>query len=75
MINELTLHQKNHASLKELELNNTLITNSSELSNTFDVHFSTTGPNLATEVSPVTVDSSYANYIVVKGQQVLFQSN
>ena len=35
-------------------------------------HFSITGPNLANEVSPVTDDSSHANYIVGSDNRFCF---
>ena len=64
MINELMSHQKNDASVKELKLNENLLTNSHELSNAFNDHFSTIGTKLANEVPLVTDGSSYADYIV-----------
>ena len=42
-INELTSRRKSNETVKELKLNNAVIKNSSELSNTFNDHFSTIG--------------------------------
>ncbi|CAH3140907.1 unnamed protein product, partial [Porites evermanni] len=64
LINELTSRQKNNASVKELKLNENSVTNSHELSNAFNDHFSTIGTKLANEVPLVTDGSSYADYIV-----------
>ena len=55
LINQLTSRKKNNASVKELKLNENSITNSHELSNAFNDHFSTTGTKLANEVPLVTV--------------------
>jgi len=64
LINELTFHQKNNASVKEWKLNENSVTNSHEVSNAFNDHFSTIGTKLANEVPLVTNGSSYADYIV-----------
>ena len=50
-INELTSRRTNNTTVKELKLNGSLISNSSELSNVFDDHVSTTGLHLANEVT------------------------
>ena len=47
LINQLTSRKKNNASVKELKLNENSITNSHELSNAFNNHFSTTETKLA----------------------------
>ena len=47
LINELTSRQKNNASVKELKLNENSVTNSHELSNAFNDHFSAIGTKLA----------------------------
>ena len=54
LINELTSRQKNNASVKEIKLNENSVTNSHELSNAFNDHFSTIGTKLANEVLLVT---------------------
>ena len=61
MINELTSRQKNNASVKELRLDENSVTNSHELSNAFNDHFSTIGTKLVNEVPLVTDDSSNAD--------------
>ena len=43
-------HQQ--TTFKELKLNGSIISNSSELSNAFIDHFSTIGPRLANEIPP-----------------------
>ena len=72
LINELTSRQKNNASVKELKLNENSVTNSHELSNAFNDHFSTTGTKLANEVPLVTDGSSYADYIVSSDNKFIF---
>ena len=72
LINELTSRQKNNASVKELKLNENSVTNSHELSNAFNDHFSTTGTKVANEVSLVTDGSSYADYIVSSNNKFFF---
>ncbi|CAH3173115.1 unnamed protein product, partial [Porites lobata] len=47
LINQLTSRKKNNASVKELKLNGNSITNSHELSNAFNDHFSANGTKLA----------------------------
>ena len=51
-INELTSRRTNNTTVKELKLNGSIISNSSELSNSFNDQFSTTGPRLANEIPP-----------------------
>ena len=72
LINQLTSRKKNNASVKELKLNENSITNSHELSNAFNDHFSTTGTKLANEVPLVTDGSSYADYIVSSDNKFIF---
>ena len=72
LINQLTSRKKNNASVKELKLNGNSITNSHELSNAFNDHFSTTGTKLANEVPLVTDGSSYADYIVSSNNKFIF---
>ena len=72
MINELTSRQKNNASVKELRLDENSVTNSHELSNAFNDHFSTIGSKLANEVPLVTDGSSYADYIVSSNNKFVF---
>ena len=72
LINELTSRQKNNASVKELKLNDNSVTNSHELSNAFNDHFSTIGTKLANEVPLVTDGSSYADYIVSSDNKFIF---
>ena len=62
-----TCRRTNSTTVKELKLNGSIISNSSELSNAFTDHFSTTGPCLANEVSPNdnNDDLSYINNINV----------
>ena len=72
LINQLMSRKKNDASVKELKLNENSITNSHELSNAFNDHFSTTGTKLANEVPLVTDGSSYADYIVSSDNKFIF---
>ena len=51
-IKELTSRRTNNKPVKELRLNGSIISNSSELSNAFNDHFSTIGPRLANEILP-----------------------
>ena len=60
--NELTSRPVNNTTVKELKLNDAVISNSSELSNAFNDHFSTVGPRLANEIPPIANNnSSYTN--------------
>ena len=72
MINELMSHQKNDASVKELKLNENLLTNSHKLCSAFNDHFSAIGTKLANEVPLVTDGSSYADYIVSSKNKFFF---
>ena len=51
-INELTFRRTNNTTVKELKLNGSIISNSSELSHAFNDYFSTVGPRLANEIPP-----------------------
>ena len=51
-IKELTSRRTNNKPVKELRLNGSIISNSSELSNAFNDHFSTIEPRLANEILP-----------------------
>ena len=64
-INELTSRRKSNDTVKELKVNDVVINNSSEISDTFNDHFSTIGPRLANEIPPIgqNDDSSYTNFI------------
>ena len=65
--NELTSGVENNTRVTELKLNDAVISNLSELSNAFNDHFSTIGPRLGKENSPIAYNnSSYINYINVK---------
>ena len=69
-IYELTSRRINNTTVKELKLNDAIISNSSELSTVFNGHFSTIGPRLADEI-PLTAnnDSSYINNIDVNSNK------
>ena len=72
MISELTSRQKNSASVKELKLNDNSVTNSHELSNAFNDHYSAIGTKLANEVPLVTDGSNYADYVVSSSNKFFF---
>ena len=55
-----------------LKLNANSVTNSHELSNAFNDHFSTIGTKLANEVPLVTDGSRYADYIVSSDNKFIF---
>ena len=64
--NELTSGVVNNTRVTELKLNDAVISNLSELPNAFNDHFSTIGPRLGKENSPIANNnSSYINYINV----------
>ena len=75
-INELTSRRTNNTTVKELKLNGSIISNSSELSNAFNGHFSTIGPRLANEIPPNdnNNDLSYINNINVNHNKSSFSS-
>ena len=62
--------------MKELKLNGFIISNSSELSNAFNDHFSTIGSRLANEIPPndSNSDLSYINNINVNHNNFSFSS-
>ena len=73
--NELTSRRVNNKMVKELKLNDAVISNSSELSNTFNDNFSTVGPRLANEIPPIANNnSSYTNNINVHNNKFSFFS-
>ena len=51
-INKLTSRRTKNTTVKELKLNGSITSNSRELSNAFNDHFSTIGRLLANEISP-----------------------
>ena len=75
-INELTSRRTNSTTVKELKSNGSIISNSSELSNAFNDHFSTIGPRLANEIPPNdnNNDLSYINNINVNYDKFSFSS-
>ena len=75
-INELTSRRTNNTTVKELKLNGSIISNSSELSNSFNDQFSTTGPRLANEIPPNDNDNDlrYVNNINVNHNNFSFSS-
>ena len=61
--------------MKELKLNDAVISNPSELSNAFNDHFSTIGPRLANEIPSIANNnSSYINNINVNNNKFSFSS-
>ena len=72
LINDLASRPKNSVSVKELKLNEIPVTNSHELSNAFNDHFSTIGTKLANEVPLVTDGSNYADDIVSSNNKFFF---
>ena len=73
-INELTSRRTNNTTVKELKLNSSIISNSSELSSAFNDHFSTVGPRLAIEIPPNdnNNDLSHINNINVNNNRFSF---
>ena len=76
-INELTSRRTNITTLKELKLNASIISNSSELSNAFNDHFSAIGSRLANEIPPNdnNNDFSYINNTDVNNNNFRSSSN
>ena len=74
--NELTSRRTNNTTVKEFKSNGSIISNSSELSNAFNDHFSTTGPRPANEIPPNdnNNDLSYINNINVNHNKFSFSS-
>ena len=66
------LLRKSALTNQSLKLNENSVTNSHELSNAFNDHFSTIGTKLANEVPLVTDGSSYADYIVSSDNKFIF---
>ena len=63
----------NNTTVKELKWNDAIVSNSSELSNAFNDHFSTIGPRLANEIPPTAnIDSSYVNNINANNNKFSF---
>ena len=63
VINELTSRKTKNSTIKEVKLGDDhSITNSFELSETFNSHFATIGPNLANSI-PIRNDLSHLNYL------------
>ena len=75
-IDDLTSRRTNNTTVKELKLNGSIISNSSELSNAFNDHFSTIAPRLANEIPPndKSYDLSYINNINVNQNKFSFSS-
>ena len=75
MANHTSRHT-NSTTVKELKLDVSIISNSSELSNAFNDHFSTTGPRPANEIPPNdnNNDLSYINNINVNHNKFSFSS-
>ena len=75
-INELTSRRTNNTTVKELKLNGSIISKSSELSNAFNDHFLTIRPRLANEIPPNdnNNDFSYTNNINVNHNKFRFCS-
>ena len=73
--NELTSRRVNNTTVKELKLNDAVISNPSELSNAFNDHFSTIGLRLANEIPPIANNNSnYINNINVNNNKFSFSS-
>jgi len=74
-INELTSRRKSNETVKELKVNDVLINNSSELSDTFNDHFSTIGSRLANEIIPIgqNEDLNYTNFITCNNNTFHFR--
>ena len=71
--NELTSRRVNNTTVKELKLNDAVISNPNELSNAFNDHFSTVGPRLANEIPSIANNNlSYINYINVNNNKFSF---
>ena len=73
-INELTSRRTKNTTVKELKLNGSIISNSSELSNAFNDNFSTIGPRLANEIptSDNNNDLIYISNINVNNNKLVF---
>ena len=75
-INEFTSRRTNSTMVKEFKLKGSIISNSSELSNAFNDHFSTIGPRPANEIPPNDSNNylSYINNINVNYNKFSFSS-
>ena len=76
-IKDLTSRRTNNTTLRELKLNGSIISNSSELSNAFNDHFSAIGSRLANEIPPNdnNNDFSYINNTDVNNNNFRSSSN
>ena len=75
IFNELTSRRVNNTTVKELKLNYAVISNSGELSNAFNDHFSAVGPRLGNEIPTIANNnSSYTNNINVNNNKFSFSS-
>ena len=63
IIHDLTSRKAVNLSIREINLNGTSVSESSDLSNAFNDHFSSIGPKLANDIT-LTIDSSSALLIV-----------
>ena len=73
---ELTSRRVNNTTVKELKLNDAVIANPSELSNSFNDHFSTIGLKRTNEIPPIANNnSSYINNINVNNMQSTYFSH
>ena len=65
-INELTARKQNKTEIKEIKLDGVSKTNSSDLSNLFNEHFSTIGPKLANEIPSPSNNSNatFTEYLI-----------
>ena len=73
--NDLTSRRVNNTTVKELKLNDAIISNSSELSNAFNDHFYTIGPRLVNKIPPTANNNlSYINNINVNNNEFSFSS-
>ena len=73
-INELTSRRKNNVTVKELKVNDVVINNSIELSDTFIDDFSTIGPRLANDIPPIgqNDDLSYTTFLTFNNSSFQF---
>ena len=65
-INDLTSRKAVHSSIREINLKGTFITESSDLSNAFNDHFSSIGSTLANDI-PLSDDNDHCHREYVKG--------
>ena len=76
-IKDLTSRRTNNTTLRELKLNGSIISNSSELSNAFNDHFSAIGSRLAIEIPPNNNNNDfiYINNTDVYNNKLKFRSS